>query len=226
MNRVSGCAFALAAVAAFAPVARAGEIVISAPAGWLDVSPGAPEENLRNLPPEVLKPIRSGQLTAMAFDVAHTTAGFTPNYNAVPLDRPLRIRASSVDEAADGVLASIRERIPGARLVDRGIVEVSGVNALKVVYDSEPNGIALRQMAVVVPGSPRSAVVTYSALRTQFDALRPAFEAHAASISGAEEGGGLGAMLARAGKAGIVGGLSAAVLAGIARAVMRRKRAA
>lgn len=221
-HRIAPRLLVLAAALCVPGAARA-ELVVPAPAGWTEVKAGASEETLRSMPREVVDALRSGQVTAFAFDFGHTEGGFTPNYNVVPVDRPLRVRPSSVDEGAGAILEVLRKRLPSVRLVDKGILEVSGVNALQVVYDAEHGGLALRQMAVFVPGKPRSAIVTYTALRTQFDGLRKSFEAHAASITGADEQSLASAVLHGGSRGALVGAIAGALLA--AAVVVWRKRA-
>lgn len=220
-------AFAVAvAVCSTLPAgAAAAELSFPVPAGWLDASPAAVRAEPGRFPAELVRQVESGKYLAFAFDVAHASDGFTPNLNVVGVPQALRIRPSDVDEAAEAILKSIRAELPGARLVEKELVEISGVNALRLVYDTELGGRELRQMAVVVPGVPRSAIVTYSALRSQFDAVRPSFDAHAASITGAEERGGLPGILARAGGAGVVGALGGAIVGAVV-LIVRRKRAA
>ena len=43
------------------------------PDGWVDLSPGAPESNFAAVPELARKLAKSGQLTAMAIDIAHAT---------------------------------------------------------------------------------------------------------------------------------------------------------
>jgi hypothetical protein len=214
------------ALSAAPHLARA-ELAFPVPAGWLDLSPGAPEQNFLRIPPAFREMLTQQKVRAFGADLAHTEAGFTPNFNAVLVEGNARITEAKVDEAADGMLRGLQRQIPGARLVEKGLVEVGGVKALRIVYDSEPGGRELRQMAVVVPGVPRSAVVTYTALRSQFAALRPAFEAHTATIRGAEEAG----FLARLDwssvlRSSLVGGAIGAVAGVLGLLVRRRKRAA
>jgi hypothetical protein len=206
-----------------APLLARAELAFPVPAGWLDVSPGAPEANFANLPPQLVETLRSGKMKAFAFDVAHASDGFTPNFNAVAVDRRLRVTQANRDEAVRTLFEGIQAQAPGARLVEHDIIEISGVNALRMVYDAEPGGMALRQMAVVVPGVPESAVVTYTALRTQFPALRSSFEAHAASIRGAEASRGV---LAAGGRGAVIGAIVGALVGGVAMLVRRRRRSA
>lgn len=215
-------AVVLAFALAFAPAAARAELTFPIPAGWLDVSPGAPEENLRGLPADFATELRSGRFKAFAFDVAHAEDGFTPNLNAVVVEQRLRVRERDLDQAAAAIIGPIQQRFPGARLVEKGLVEVGGVTALRLVYDNELGGRALRQMAVVVPGNP-SAVVTYSALRSQFDALLPTFDAHAASIRGAEERGALDIAWGSVLRATLIGGIAGA-LGGVALKVLGKRK--
>ena len=101
----------LAVVLALAlpPAARAG-FTFPIPAGWMDLSPGAPEENFRKLPPDFQKTLKSGQFKAFAFDIAHTESGFTPNLNAVAMDPPVRITEESQEEIARALFGT-----PGTR---------------------------------------------------------------------------------------------------------------
>ena len=77
-------------------------------------------------------------------------------------------------------------------------------------------------MAILVPGVPNSAVVTYTSLRSQFPALRAGFEAHAASITGGEQGG--TPILAAASRAGLIGAIVGGVVGALAGVVAWRKR--
>jgi hypothetical protein len=208
---------------ALAPGTRAAELGFPVPAGWLDVSPTAPDENFARLPAELARTLRGGSFRVFAFDLAHASNGFTPSLNVVAIPRTLRVTSSNREEAVREVFAGLQQEIPTARLVESGILSVSGVNALRMVYDSDVGGRALRQMALVVPGKPQSAVVTYAALRTQFDALRPAFEAHAASITGAEEDGVLAAAV-RGGARSAVGGAIVALGLGVLGLLWARRR--
>jgi hypothetical protein len=213
-------AVALALVAL--PLAARAGLTFPVPAGWLDLSPGAPEENFRGVPEDFARTLRSGQFKAFAFDVAHTERGFTPNLNAVAIDPPIRISGENQEEVARALFGPIEKGMPGAVLVEKGLVEVDGVKALRIVYDSSASGAPLRQMAVLVPGVPNSAVVTYSALRDRFEALRPAFDAHLAAIRGAQEPE--GARHERLGA--VVGAVAGGLVAAAAAVWMRRRRAA
>lgn len=212
------------ALAAAPAVARA-DLAFPVPAGWLDLSPAAPEANFQSLPQDFVRTVRGGQFRAFAFDVAHTENGFTPNLNAVAVDPPIRITERNRDELVRALFGPIEQQVPGAKLVEQDVVPIAGVKALRIVYDSAQGGAPLRQMAVLVPGVPNAAVVTYTALRTQFPALRGAFEAHAASITGAQESRGAIAGVASGGAlvGGIVGGIAGAVAGVVA---WRRRHAA
>jgi hypothetical protein len=218
---------AIALALVLAPlVARAG-FTFPVPAGWLDLSPGAPEANFAQLPPQYRALLRSPSIQSFAADLSHTVDGFTPNVNVVLVEGNARITAEKVDEAARGMLEAMQQQVPGVRLVDKGLTTVDGVKALRIVYDAEPGGRALRQMAIVIPGVPKSAVVTYSALRSQFDAMRPAFDAHATSIRGAREASLLeridGGQVARATLGGAILG---AIVGGVVALVRRRRKRA
>ena len=206
------------------PLAARAELTFPVPAGWVDLSPGAAEENFRDLPPEFQKTLKSGQFKAFAFDVAHTESGFTPNFNAVAMDPPIRITAERQEELTRALFGPIERGLPGAALVEKGLVEVDGVKALRIVYDSAQGGTPLRQMAVLVPGVPNSAVVTYTALRGQFAELRPAFEAHLATVRGAQEGRSRGSFdwesVLRATIVGAIGG----ALGGVGLKLFRKKK--
>jgi hypothetical protein len=209
---------------AAAPAAARADLAFPVPAGWLDLSPGAPEGNFQSLPQDFVDMVRSGQFRAFAFDVAHTENGFTPNLNAVAMDQPVRITERNRDELVRALFGPIEKQVPGAKLVEQDLIPLSGVKALRIVYDSAQGGTPLRQMAVLVPGIPSSAVVTYSALRTQFPELRGTFEAHAASITGAQEPRG---PIARATGDALVGGIAGGIVGAIAGVVAwRRRRAA
>ncbi len=209
-----------------APLLARAEFRFPVPPGWVDLSPGAPAANFEGLAPDFVKTLRSGQFRAFAFDVAHTERGFTPNFNAVAMDPPTRVTEANEADLAQALFGPIQKQMAGAALVEKGIVEVGGVKSLRIVYDSEMGGTPLRQMAVLVPGVPNTAVVTYTALRDQFASLRPAFEAHVARIEGAREDGGV-SIVGPVARDGLVGALvGAAVGLGAGFVTWRRKRAA
>ena len=209
-----------------APLLARAEFRFPVPPGWVDLSPGAPAANFEGLAPDFVKTLRSGQFRAFAFDVAHTERGFTPNFNAVAMDPPTRVTEANEADLAQALFGPIQKQMAGAALVEKGIVEVGGVKSLRIVYDSELDGTLLRQMAVLVPGVPNTAVVTYTALRDQFASLRPAFEAHVAGIEGAREAAetSIGGPVARDGLVGALTGALISLVAGFV--AWRRKRAA
>lgn len=207
------------------PIARA-DLTFPVPAGWIDLSPGAPEENFAALPPSARATLRAQKVHAFFADRADASEGFAPNLNVILVaKKPPRITEEKLDEAVAQLTEAMKQQLPSLRLVEKGIVTLGDVKMLRVVYDADNAGRELRQMTVVVPGTPQSGIVTYSALRTQFDAMRPAFDAHVLSIQGAREPGSLswfdwGAAL----RAALVGGAIGA-LVGFVRKTFRKQPA-
>jgi hypothetical protein len=178
---------ALLCLSSVAPVAVAptGGPRFGIPAGWLDLSPGAPEESFASLPLTLAADAR--KYAALAIDLDGARNGFASNLNASIEPGLLRVTESSLDSAAGDAMSEIKKQLPSASLRERAVERIDGARCLRLVYDSEQGGQPLRHLAYEMPVGERTAFLTFTARRDAFDGYLERFEKAASATTGLQE---------------------------------------
>jgi hypothetical protein len=171
--------------ASSAPVGAQGQFVFSVPAGWTDLSPGAPAANFEGVPQAILDDVRSPKYAAIAFDFREQD-GYYENFNAVS-KRETLVFSSLPEVRAEFEAAYKKELGDAVRFLEAEFVTIQGVQVFRLVFDYDHPNVAMRQMQYVMPGGPQFAIVTYSATRESFDHYRPVFEESAQKTQGLRE---------------------------------------
>ncbi|MFZ5784813.1 MAG: hypothetical protein ACOY3Y_00090 [Acidobacteriota bacterium] len=199
------------------------------PAGWLNLSRGAPPENFRGLPQAVIERARATAVTAL--DVAGAGDGFAENLNVVITRCPGRFDDALLEKIVAEAPRSIAREAPGAsfQLVERGVTSIGGVNAGRLVYDLTLGAQKLRQLQLHLPSGRLCAIATYTATPETFARYLPIFEASARATGGLAEPpeeGFLARILRSAGRGALIGGIAGGLGALLFGLLRRRKRGA
>ena len=201
------------------------------PAGWVNLSPGAPETNFAGLPPAIVAQAR--QLRFMAMDLAGAGDGFAENVNLQLVSCTGRFTPELMDQVASQAPAQIQRMAPGSRfqIIEKGVLSVGGVMAGRMVFDLDlAGGPSMRQLQYQLPAGSQCAILTYSSTPGDFARYLPMFEAAARATTGLSEppSRALG-LFSRIGGAGLrgalIGGIAGCVAALVV-ALMRKKKKA
>jgi hypothetical protein len=207
---------------------KAPPFTFQVPAGWVNLSPGAPEENFRGLPPALLAQAR--KVHFMAMDMAGAHDGFAENVNANIVDCMGRFTPELMEKVAGMAPLEIQRLAPGSRvrIIEKGLVDLQGVKAGRMVFDCTlAGGPSMRQLQYHVPGGRRCAILTFSSTPGEFSRYLPVFEAAARAIGGVAEPPAQAGFLARIGKSALRGALIGGIAGGLAVllvGLLRRKK--
>jgi len=217
-------AVALLLPAAVAMAADTTHFVFQVPPGWTDLSPGAPEENLNELPPEMRARLHGSGAVFLAGDVAHRGDGFLSNVNATVAADAATVTLSDLDAAKDQIDREVARTARGGQFVikDKQLVDWDGVTVGRLAGELTIGGQTLAEVIFLIPGDNEHAVLSYTTTPDRLASLEPVFDAAARATKGAKqpkliwqrilENGGRGAIL------GFIGAVIALV-------VIRRLRA-
>jgi hypothetical protein len=216
----------LAVTLSVAIVAPAHAFKFAVPPGWTDLSPGAPADNWKGVPPELAQQVRAGSFAFYAADVAGSNDGFMENVNATVLPGRAKVTMQVLDQIAADLGAEVSRQLPGVQLqvLEKKLVEIHGVTCGRLVGLMQGAGTRAKQVQYLLPGPTEAAMVTYSTTPEKFAHYEPIFDAAAAATGGLGEGRSIGDSALRG---AIFGGVSAAIavtLLGLLK-MRRRKKA-
>jgi hypothetical protein len=153
------------------------------PAGWLDLSAGRPAPS--DLPAHDLAVAAASQ--AYAVDPATAATGYSTTMMAKVVPQALVPDEKTLGEVITGFAQGIHAQSPdaGLSIVERGIVDLQGVPAMRIVADLTSPRKRLRLVQFVVPGGDSTAVLVYTAAPQAFARNLSLFEANARTVEGA-----------------------------------------
>ena len=155
------------------------------PDGWTDLSPGKPVP--KGVPEAVAAQTQSGIYAFYAMDLGGAKDGFAENVNAVVNPGTLVANERSLGEYVATLPAQASRELPGGsiQVVEKSVVQVAGVDSLRILCDVDALSVKLRTLQYIVPGGDNVAVVTYSSTPTEFARYLPVFEAAVQKTQGA-----------------------------------------
>ncbi len=192
------------------------------PPGWLNLSPGAPPENFRGLPPQVVEQARGVPFLAM--DVAGGADGFAENVNLVLVGCP----AGGYSQKTMEALARHPElKQQGMTIREASTLQVGGLTAGRLLTEMSSGGVRVWQAQYHLPGGTRCAILTYSSTPEAFARYLPTFEAAARATTGlaTPPGGFLSRIGSGALRGALIGGVAGAI-ATLLFALFRKKKKA
>jgi hypothetical protein len=187
------------------------------PTGWTEITPDTPDSSLTGVPAGFVQQIRGGQIANVGVDVDSGADGFYENYNVVLNESTGRVTESLVSNLADELVKQVTQSgAKSAKAVTHSVILVNGVHVGRVVTDIDLGTVQLRDVAFLIPGRTKSAVLTCSAAADKFDRYEPLFDDVAKSVGGAVEPSGFS--LGRIGKGALIGAIVGLVIALIRKA--------
>jgi hypothetical protein len=170
LARLSIALLAIATVLWSGPALAAG-FRFHPPEGFVDLSPGAPDERFEGLPPEIVEEARLLPRGFYAANAAGAGDGFVERFVAtfLPLGAPDSRRLLAQ------VIGAFESR-PGYRILEAGTVEVGGLLCPRLVLDFDLSGERMRVLAYAFPGETEMALVLASAAPEQFGYWLPIFD--------------------------------------------------
>ncbi|HXO26010.1 MAG TPA: hypothetical protein VOA80_01570 [Thermoanaerobaculia bacterium] len=152
------------------------------PAGWVDLSGGKPAPP--GMPAHEVAMARGCQ--AYAVDPASADNGYAEGMFAKVAPMPMVADEAGFAPFMTSFAQSVHSTAPATRLafVEKGIVEIQGVPAMRVVADLTRPGKQLRMLVYMLPGGDTTAVITYTADPRVYDRYLPLFEANVRAVQG------------------------------------------
>jgi hypothetical protein len=227
---VVAAAAAVAVAAALPPATRAhadaptSRFTFHVPAGWTDLSPGAPEANFAAVPKPLLDTIRARPMAFYAFDLTSGDDGFLENVNANVVVGAEPITPAIVAAALRDVDNGLRAMGGRYESLEQSTVEIDGVTVGRAVGVMHLGPIVSKQLAYLLPGDDQSAIVTYSSTPEAFDRYLPIFEDAVRKTRGLEPPSTFwGRVLRSAGRGALFGGIASAIAVTLFGLVRRRR---
>jgi hypothetical protein len=170
-----------------AAAARPSDFHFKVPEGqsWLDLSPGAPEENLRRASPSARSEALAARYAAFAVEPLRRLA-----FHAVVGDGAEAVNPEFLVRFASQLETEVAERTERATLtvLESTVVKVGGVRAARVVADVVTfSGGRQRQLTYYLPSRTMHAVLTYSAPPETFGGAKDEFDRAALATAGGAE---------------------------------------
>lgn len=192
------------------------------PPGWVDLAD--PATTTAGYPANTVREARSGKYRIYAIEPETATPqGAMALMNVMELSTHGRVTQEVVRRAAQEAFESARSMhydlvVLDTRLDRLGDVDIGVVDS---TLGSAAGTMRLRQY--FVPGSPKSAVITYGCAPSQFDHYRPLFETSAMATTGAHVRGSFDWQSAMGGA--LKGAIIGALIGGVAFAVRKKTKA-
>lgn len=156
------------------------------PAGWVDLSPGAPAANFARVPAEMARQVKAANFIFFAADADHAGA-FTTNANALLVgEKARRVTDDVLDEAVKGLLDEIA-KAPGRSYTprDKAVLDIGGVSVGRFSGElSLGVGQPVSQVGYVLPAKDGMVVLTFSTTKEQLASYQPVFEAAVRATTG------------------------------------------
>src|SRR5262252_2228306 len=142
-----------------ATVAHAHGFKFVVPQGWTDLSPGAPADNWKGVPPELAQQVRAGSFAFYAADVAGAGDGFMENVNATVLPGRAKVTPQVLDQIAADLGAEVSRQLPGVQLqvLEKRLVDIHGVTCGRMVGLMQGAGTRAKQVQYLLPGPTEAA---------------------------------------------------------------------
>jgi hypothetical protein len=168
-----------------------GGFTFAPPAGWIDVSKGAPEAQRKNAPPAILQQADSGQMAFLAYEPNSADDGFIENVNAVVQTgkRPPRVTLAGLSELEKALETAIAQNGMTYRSLKVEVVKVAGVTAGRLVGEVNPPSGTVNMVQYAIPGERSFATLTFSTTPEKLAHYEPIFAAAAQSTLGALDAG-------------------------------------
>ena len=218
---------ALVLALALAPsAARASSFRFKVPAGWVDLSPGAPPENFKPISPEMLAQVKGQHAAFFAADIAHGEK-FLVNVNAIVDHGTSPVTEELLQQIGGELSEGMRKQGAGfeGRMLEHRVIDIHGVICGRYVNELKIGGLPVRQVGYLLPGHDEHAIVTYSASPEQFPQYEKIFDAAAQETAGlAEPESGGSQIFKRAGRGALFGGIAGGVAVLLLGLLRRKKR--
>jgi hypothetical protein len=208
MVRRLACA---AAVVLFASTLGAEPLQYRLPPGWVDLAD--PATAVAGYPANAVKEARSGKYRIYAIEPETALPqGATALMNVLELDLRGRMTDEVLRRAADQAVEQARTMHYELVVLDKRLAKLGDID-IGIVDSTLGNaGVTMRLRQYFVPGSPKSAIITYGCSPAQFDHYRPTFESSAMATTGAHAGG---FELKSAMRGAFIGALIGALIGGV-----------
>jgi len=155
------------------------------PDGWLDLSAGAPESRLVGLPEPIVEQARSGRFAALAVEPAPAAGRLAATFIAIVQPHPLRVDDGAAGRLASGLLHVTRWAGADAHVQRTDVVQVGGIDALRVEARVALGSREARQVVYAIPAGDRTAILAYACEPSSCSRLLPTFDASARATKGA-----------------------------------------
>ena len=220
-----GLALGLMLIAGGRASAGPGGFTFTPPAGWVDISRGAPEAQRQKAPPGLRAQADNPSITYLAMDPDHWDDGFVENLNVV-VQSGKRALPATREVLAEVVKAAEAEATKGGlkyHATKIEVVKVGGVNAGRIEVDMTAPGVESKMVQYMIPGDKSQAMLTYTTTPANFAQYAPLFDASAQATLGAVDAPTTSSVLGSAQIGAIAGGIGGAV-GGLLVARSRRRK--
>jgi hypothetical protein len=166
-----------------------GGFTFTPPAGWVDISRGAPEAQRAKATPALRAQADNPVITFMAMDPEHWDDGFVENMNVVVQTgkRALPSTPEVLAEVAKAAEAQATKAGLTYRTTKMEVVKVAGVSAGRLEAELKSPAVATKLVQYVIPGEMSEAMLTFTTTPTNFARYAPLFDASAQATVGAVE---------------------------------------
>lgn len=150
------------------------------PPGWVDVSPGLPEGNLKRLPPQVRAYV-SSQVKAGGFEFVAmdpTFDEYPENVNATLAGPPTPITAAALNAYRNAVEASDID------VLEAAVVPIEGVACGRFVTQGKCAAGVCGSIQYLIPATNHLVVLTYTTTKEAFGRFRSIFDDAARATQG------------------------------------------
>ena len=163
-----------------------GGFTFTPPAGWVDISRGAPEAQRAKATPALRAQADNPVITFMAMDPEHWDDGFVENMNVVVQTgkRALPSTPEVLAEVAKAAEAQAAKAGLTYRTTKMEVVKVAGVSAGRLEAELKSPAVATKLVQYVIPGEMSEAMLTFTTTPTNFARYAPLFDASAQATRG------------------------------------------
>ena len=195
------------------------------PDGWLDLSPGAPEDNFNQVAPEVARIARNGRFAAYGFDIAGATDTFTANENVHVQEAKIQISQAILPQIRSEMQQAASSDGTPVTVIDASLRTIGGVESGRFISEMKVRGTEVRQITYLIPAATQTASLVFTVERSRFDEYVDKIDAAAMKTEGAGAAAapGQGFDWGQVALAGLLGAAIGGIIAGMKYLRSRRK---
>ena len=160
--------------------------IFAVPAGWINLSPGAPPKNIERVPKGLIQEMAGKKVDFYAVDYS-AKEGVRASMVGIVIEKRILINEKLRDQYEDLFLDKLRKSGAKIDAYAKNILQIGDVQILRVEQNISIEDKKAQQLVYVMPGGKFTAMLNFSASPEVFTRYRPLFDATAHLTGGVQK---------------------------------------